>query len=118
MVYLEKQEQHHATTLKSFTAASKLLEHGSEVPNSSESSNTDTQKEQITQVGSIVKVKWTAEEVGDSGWNPGWYKATVQKLYEGLDTITLKYPHETIPYEEELTPLLSQGKIKLFRAVM
>ena len=53
MVYLEKQEQHHATTLKSFTAASKLLEHGSEVPNSSESSNTDTQKEQITQVGSI-----------------------------------------------------------------
>ena len=93
MVYLEKQEQHHATTLKSFTAASKLLEHGSEDPNSSESSNTDTQKEQITQVGSIVKVKWTAEEVGDSGWNPGWYKATVQKLYEDLDTITLKYIH-------------------------
>ena len=115
MAYIEKKQQQDITRLNSSTAVSKLSEH---VPNSSESSNIDALMEQITQVGSVVKVKWTTEEVGDSGWKPGWYKATVQKFDEDSDTITLKYPRETIPYEEELTPLLSQGKIKLLRSVM
>ena len=119
MAYIEKKQQQDITRLNSSTAVSKLFEHASaKVPNSSESSNADALMEQITQVGSVVKVKWTTEEVGDSGWKPGWYKATVQKFDEDSDTITLKYPREPIPYDEELTPLLSQGKIKLLRAVM
>ena len=36
-------------------------------------------KEQMTQVGAKHKVKWTKEEVGDSGWRLGWYAATVQE---------------------------------------
>ena len=28
----------------------------------------DPLKEQITQIGARVKVKWSAEEIGDSGW--------------------------------------------------
>ena len=118
MAYIEKKQQQDISRLNSSTAMSKLFEHASEVPSSSESSNIDALMEQITRVGSVVKVKWTTEEVGDSGWKPGWYKATVQKFDEDSDTITLKYPRETIPYDEELTPLLSQGKIKLLRAVM
>ena len=90
----------------------------SEIPSSSESSNSDALIEQITQVSSIVKVRWTAEEVGDNGWNPGWYKATVKKFDKDSDIITLKYVHETIPYEELLAPLLFQGRIKLFQAVI
>ena len=78
----------------------------------------DSVTAQITQIGSVVKVKWTSDEVGDSGWAPGWYKATVQKYDEHLDTITLKYEREPVPYEEELTPLISQGKITLLWAMM
>ena len=117
VAYLEKQQQRDTTRLESFIAVSKFVR-ACEIPSSSESSNSDALIEQITQVGSIVKVRWTAEEVGDSGWNPGWYKATVQKFDKDSDIITLKYVRETIPYEEEFTPLLSQGKIKLFQAVM
>ena len=104
MVYLEKQQQQDTTRLKSFTAVSKFV-CASEIPSSSESSNSDALIEQITQVGSVVKVRWTAEEVGDSGWNPGWYKATVQNFDKDSDIITLKCARETMPYKE-LTSLL------------
>ena len=53
---------------------------------SSEESNL---KEQITQMGAIISVKWTADEVGDSGWRPGWYKAEVHSYCEESDIITL-----------------------------
>ena len=29
-------------------------------------------KEQMSQVGTVVKIKWTEDEIGDSGWKPGW----------------------------------------------
>lgn len=69
--------------------------------------------EQITRVGvgSVVKVKWTTEEVGDSGWKPGWYKATVQEFDEDSDTITLKYLRETIPYEELIPTFTGKNKM-------
>ena len=35
------------------------------------------EKEKLCQVGAKVKVQWTKEEIGDSGWKPGWYIAYV-----------------------------------------
>lgn len=42
-------------------------------------SSNDATKERIAMVGSKVKVKWTAEEVKDSGWKAGWYTAIVHR---------------------------------------
>ena len=77
-------------------------------------SNDDATKERIAQVGSKVKVKWTAEEVKGSGWKAGWYTAIVHRYDEDLDILTITYASEpNIPYEEELGELLAQEKIQL-----
>ena len=67
------------------------------------------------------------------GWRAGWYVATVHNyctidyratyvyvsssiVYDCMDTdmITLMYQSEpNNPYEQELTPLIAEGKIKL-----
>ncbi len=67
----------------------------------------DALKEQIANVGARVKVKWTPEQIGDSGWKPGWYVITLQYVSEPGST-----------YTEELTPILSDGSIKLVQAVL
>lgn len=74
---------------------------------------------QITQIGSKIKLRWSAKEVGDAGWRPGWYAATVQKYCQETDMLTVTYasePDET--YDEELLPLLSKGAIKLLWSPM
>ena len=43
-------------------------------------------KKQITEFGARVKVKWTADDIVDSGWRPGWYTAHVQG-YEDIITL-------------------------------
>ena len=78
------------------------------------SAEEDTSAESIKQTGSKIKVLWSAEEVGDSGWKPGWYPATVQKYCEETDILTVVYLLEPgICYEEELSPLIARKKIKL-----
>ena len=68
----------------------------------------------ITQVGSRVKLQWTCDEIGTSGWKPGWYVATVQSYCVDTDVITVTYQAEpNVTYDEELTPLITGGKIKL-----
>ena len=41
-----------------------------------------TTKEEIKEIvctkGARIQVKWTEEEIGDSGWSPQWYVAIVQ----------------------------------------
>jgi len=77
-------------------------------------SNDDATKERITQVGSKVKVKWTAEEVKGSGWKAGWYTGIVHRYDEDLDILTITYASEpSTPYEEDLGELLAQEKIQL-----
>ncbi len=81
--------------------------------------DTDQVKEQIKQVGARIKVKWTNEELGDSGWKPGWYLADVQHYHEDEDQITITYPSEPgCTYTIELTPSLHAKNIKLVRAVL
>lgn len=70
--------------------------------------------ERIVQIGSKVKVKWLSEEVKESGWRAGWYTATVHKYCRESDIITITYTTEPgVVYEEELTPLIANNKIKL-----
>ena len=77
-----------------------------------ESSENDAERMKI--VGSKVKVKWSSLEVKESGWRPGWYAATVHKYCRESDTITIAYVTEPgVTYDEELTPLISNNKIKL-----
>jgi len=76
-------------------------------------------REQISQIGSKVKIKWSKDEVGDSGWRPGWYNAEVQGYDNETDMITIQYPSEPgCTYTIELTPLLTQNTIKLVKAVI
>ena len=75
--------------------------------------------DQICQIGSKVKVKWTIEEIGDSGWRAGWYTAYVQAYEEETDTVTLQYPIEPgCTYTMEVTPTFQQGRIQLVKAVL
>ena len=68
----------------------------------------------VTQTGSKIKVRWTKEETQSMGWRAGWYVATVHNYCMDTDIITLTYQSEpNDPYDEELTPLIDDGKIKL-----
>lgn len=50
--------------------------------------------EQMKEAGARIKVKWSREEIGDSGWRPGWYVAVVQAYIEDSDTLIIIYPSE------------------------
>ena len=74
--------------------------------------------QEITQTGAKIKVKWSAEEIGDTGWKPGWYVAVVTGYNSDTDTLLLEYPAEPgCSYELPLTPTISCGNIKLVKAV-
>ena len=79
----------------------------------------DTLEEQITEVAARVKVKWTADDIGDSHWKPGWITAHVQGYDCNEDIITLHYLSEPdCTYTVELTPVLTYGTIKLVQALI
>ena len=76
-------------------------------------------KEKLSQVGAKVKIKWTLDEIGDSGWRPGWYIAYVQAYDDETDTLTVKYPSEPdCTYTVELFPFIRNSKIQLVNAVI
>ena len=71
------------------------------------------------EVGAKVKVRWTVEEIGDSGWRPGWYVATIQSYNDETDQTTLVYSSEPgCTYEIDLSTYINQKKIQLVRAVI
>ena len=47
--------------------------------------------EEFLIIGKRVKVKWSKDEIGDSGWKCGWYTAVVQSFSEENDTIDVVY---------------------------
>ena len=66
------------------------------------------------EIGRQVKVRWSREEIGDTGWRAGWYSAEVQESNLSLDEITIIYVSEPESiYNVEVTPLLANGKLKL-----
>ena len=78
---------------------------------------TTTLHDQITQIGSIIKVKWTKNEIGNTGWRPGWYKAQVQSYCVDIDEVELVYTSEpTCIYTMEVSPAISSGTVQLVKA--
>ena len=71
-------------------------------------------EEQYKQVGAKIKIKWDESEVAGIGWKPGWFTAIVQQYCHATDTLTLTYSSEPgRVYEEDLTYLMSNNRIKL-----
>ena len=82
----------------------------------SQSDETDSGFEDFFEVGTHVKVRWTKEEIGDSGWRPGWYVAQVQKASSMLDQIEVVYISEPESvYKIDVTSTLAKGKLQLSR---
>ncbi len=68
----------------------------------------------MCEVGAKIKVKWTPEELGDSGWRPGWYQAVVLSYDAESDLLTISYPvEEGCVYTIDLSSMLHKGTIKL-----
>ena len=86
---------------------------------SSVSASEDQLREQISQIGCKVKIRWTKEEIGDTGWKAGWYVAEVQGYDIDTDVLTVHYSSEPdCTYESELTPLIVQNKVKLVQSLL
>lgn len=70
--------------------------------------------EKKIEIGCRVKVRWTKEEIRDSGWRPGWYTAEVQDSSLQSDQITVVYLSEPEAiYNIDVTTMLATGKLKL-----
>jgi len=64
----------------------------------------------------IIKVKWTKDDIGNTGWRPGWYKAQVQSYCVDTDEIEVVYVSEpTCIYTLEVTPAISSGIVQVVK---
>ena len=50
--------------------------------------------EQFFEVGACAQVKWSEDEIGDSGWKPGWYIGEVQGSDSANDLVTVQFISE------------------------
>ena len=70
--------------------------------------------EEYFAVGAKIKLRWTKEEIGDSGWRCGWYTAQVQASNLEEDTIEVLYFSEPESvYSVCVSEYLSLGKLEL-----
>ena len=68
-------------------------------------------------MGAKVKLKWTAEDIGDTGWRAGWYVALVQAYDPLEDQLTVEYCSEPgVTYTVELSSSLFEETIKLVKS--
>ncbi len=75
--------------------------------------------EQFYEVGARIKVKWTREEIGDSGWKPGWYVGEVQESEVENDLVGVQFISEPdVTYAYEVTPLVAEGKMEMVKPVL
>lgn len=65
-------------------------------------------------IGTKIKVRWTKDEIGDSGWRCGWYTAQVQEGHLEEDVIQVLYFSEPeCVYSVCVSEYLALGKLKL-----
>jgi len=85
----------------------------------SSSESSDSLHEQMTQIGSIVKIKWKQEEVRGTGWKAGWYNAQVQSYNPDTDEIDVVYNQEPdCVYTHDFSTMLNSSTIKLTKSVI
>ena len=83
----------------------------------SSSESSDSLHEQMTQIGSIVKIKWKQEEVRGTGWKAGWYNAQVQSYNPDTDEIDVVYNQEPdCVYTHDFSTMLNSSTIKLTKS--
>ena len=88
-----------------------------DIPSTTDKVDSKDTKNLVCLVGSKIKVKWSVDEVGDSGWKPGWYIAFVEGYDEGDDEIIVSYPCEPgCVYKLAVTPQLEADKIRLVKS--
>jgi hypothetical protein len=63
-------------------------------------------------VGKRVKIKWSKDEIGDSGWRCGWYTAVIQSFSEENDTIDVVYfTEQECVYTLCVSKYIAKGKL-------
>jgi hypothetical protein len=73
-----------------------------------------TNLEAFFEIGTKVKVRWSADEIKDTGWKPGWYVAYVQSADSYEDQIVVEHPSEADElYTLDVSPLVAEGSLKL-----
>ncbi len=78
------------------------------------SNNKSDSYEEYFSIGRKVKVKWSKDEIGNSGWKTGWYCAQVQEGHIEEDDITIVYYTEPeCVYTLCVSEFLALGKLKL-----
>ena len=66
------------------------------------------------EIGTKVKVKWSSDEVKDTGWKLGWYVAYVQSADSDEDQIVVEHPIELDKlYTLDVSPMVAEGSLKL-----
>ena len=76
--------------------------------------NKTEEYEIFLEIASEVLVKWTKEEIGDSGWRPGWFLAEVQDSNLANDWTKVEYKSERDHiYKIEVLTALSNNKLKM-----
>jgi hypothetical protein len=74
----------------------------------------ETDHEEYFSIGAKIKIRWTKDEIGDSGWRSGWYTAQVQEGYLEDDNIQILYFSEPeCVYSVCVSEYLALGKLKL-----
>ena len=70
------------------------------------------QSEDFMVVGKRVKIKWSKDEIGDSGWKCGWYTAMVQGFCVEHDSVDVVYfTEKDCIYTVCVCDLISKGKL-------
>ena len=75
--------------------------------------------EQFYEVGAMVLVKWSREELGDTNWRAGWYVGEVQKADPQHDEITVQFivkPESLYTYK--VTPCVADGQLGMVKSVL
>lgn len=75
--------------------------------------------EEFHEVGCKVKVRWSKEEIGDSGWRSGWYVGEVQQSDPDNDEIKVVFQAEPdATYSYEVTSCLAYGCLQMVKSVL
>lgn len=79
----------------------------------------DESDEDYFEIGVRVYIRWCAENIGDAGWAPAWYAATVQDSCIENDWIKVEYTSEPDQvYKIQVRLYLSKGHLKLKKKVL
>lgn len=74
--------------------------------------------DEVTEIGAIIQVRWSKDDIKGTDWKAGWYFAEVQGFDPDEDTISIVYDKEPERvYQECVTAAISRGEIKLIKSV-